>query len=147
MRECLQFSALLRQTGPHTRAEKLAYAEEVIELLELGSIADALIGNAEIGGLGVEERKRVTIGVELAARPDSLLFLDERKSGFFPSPSINIDEIGCPCSSTATSGLDSQAAYQIFHFLRKIAAKSGLPICCVIHQPSGDLFEVGLPIG
>lgn len=94
----------------------MAYAEEVIELLELGPIADALstsfpppielhtltcdctVGNAEIGGLGVgkitsvcchtplltilpppENRKRVTIGVELAARPDSLLFLDERE--------------------------------------------------------------------
>lgn len=114
--ECLQFSALLRQTGNRSREEKLAYAEEVIELLELGPIADALstslpppielqtltcdctVGNAEIGGLGVgkitfvcchiplltlpsstENRKRVTIGVELAARPDSLLFLDERE--------------------------------------------------------------------
>ncbi|KAK4701336.1 hypothetical protein P7C70_g4898, partial [Phenoliferia sp. Uapishka_3] len=46
VRECLQFSALLRQTGNRTREEKLAYAEEVIELLELGPIADALIGNA-----------------------------------------------------------------------------------------------------
>ncbi|KAL8291564.1 hypothetical protein RQP46_002542 [Phenoliferia psychrophenolica] len=119
VRECLQFSALLRQTGNRTREEKLAYAEEVIDLLELGPIADALIGNAEIGGLGVENRKRVTIGVELAARPDSLLFLDE-----------------------PTSGLDSQAAFDICRFLRKIAATQGLAICAVIHQPSGDLFEM-----
>jgi ABC-type multidrug transport system ATPase subunit len=33
-----------------------------------------------MGGLGVEERKRVRIGVELAARPEFLLFLDEPTS-------------------------------------------------------------------
>jgi ATP-binding cassette subfamily G (WHITE) protein 2 (SNQ2) len=48
----------------------LAYAEEVIDILELGPIADALVGNADVGGLGVEERKRLTIAVELAAKPD-----------------------------------------------------------------------------
>lgn len=39
-------------------------------------IADAIIGSAE-SGLAVEQRKRVTIGVELAAKPELLLFLDE----------------------------------------------------------------------
>lgn len=32
-------------------------------------------------GLNVEQRKRLTIGVELAAKPDLLLFLDEPTSG------------------------------------------------------------------
>ena len=68
----MQFSALLRQTGNESREERLAYAEKVIDLLELGPIADAIIGNMDVGGLGVEERKRVTIGVELAAKPDSV---------------------------------------------------------------------------
>lgn len=76
VREALQFSALLRQTGngtrDYTREEKLAYAEEVISLLELGPIADALVGNAEVGALSIEERKRLTLGVELAARPDGV---------------------------------------------------------------------------
>ncbi|KAK4688966.1 hypothetical protein P7C73_g1137, partial [Tremellales sp. Uapishka_1] len=119
VRECLQFSALLRQDASIPRAEKLAYAEYVLDLLELQHIADAIIGNPDIGGLGVEARKRVTIGVELAARPEGLLFLDE-----------------------PTSGLDSQAAYEIVSFLRKIAAESDLSVLCTIHQPSGDLFEM-----
>ncbi|GAA6004217.1 uncharacterized protein JCM10292_007295 [Rhodotorula paludigena] len=118
VRECLQFSALLRQPAEKSREDKLAFAEQVIELLELQDIADAIIGNPDIGGLGVEQRKRVTIGVELAADPDFLLFLDE-----------------------PTSGLDSQAAFEICRFLRKIAA-SGLAILCTIHQPSGELFEL-----
>ncbi|BGP40764.1 ATP-binding cassette transporter snq2 [Rhodotorula kratochvilovae] len=118
VRECLQFSALLRQPAAKSREEKLAFAEQVIELLELQEIADAIVGNPEIGGLGVEERKRVTIGVELAADPDFLLFLDE-----------------------PTSGLDSNAAFEVCRFLRKIAS-SGIAILCTIHQPSGELFEL-----
>lgn len=118
VREAFQFSAHMRQPADTPEAEKMAYVEHIINLLELGPIADALIGVPGEGGLGVEERKRVTIGVELAAKPSALLFLDE-----------------------PTSGLDSQAAYSIMYFLRKIAAE-GLPIICTIHQPSGVLFEM-----
>lgn len=42
-------------------------------------IADAMIGSPGLG-LSVEARKRVTIGVELASRPQLLLFLDEVRS-------------------------------------------------------------------
>lgn len=77
VREALQFSALMRQPKSVPDAEKLAHVEEIISLLELAPIADAIIGKPGIGGLGVEERKRVTIGVELAAKPSALLFLDE----------------------------------------------------------------------
>jgi ABC-type multidrug transport system permease subunit/ABC-type nitrate/sulfonate/bicarbonate transport system ATPase subunit len=77
VREALQFSAKLRQPSSVSLAEKLAHVESIITLLELGSIGDALIGEPGDGGLNVEERKRVTIGVELAAKPTGLLFLDE----------------------------------------------------------------------
>lgn len=79
-------------------------------------IADAIIGDTEVG-LAVEQRKRVTIGVELAAKPELLLFLDE-----------------------PTSGLDSQSAFNIVRFLRKLAA-AGQAILCTIHQPNASLFE------
>lgn len=39
-----------------------------------------------------------------------------------------------------TSGLDSQAAYNIVRFLRKLA-DAGQAILCTIHQPSAVLFE------
>ncbi|KAF2851942.1 ABC transporter [Plenodomus tracheiphilus IPT5] len=116
VREALRFSADLRQPFETPQAEKYAYVEEVIALLEMEDIADAIIGDPE-SGLAVEQRKRVTIGVELAAKPELLLFLDE-----------------------PTSGLDSQSAFNIVRFLRKLAA-AGQAILCTIHQPNSALFE------
>ncbi|KAI5285157.1 hypothetical protein KEM54_000777, partial [Ascosphaera aggregata] len=115
VREALQFSAELRQPYETPREEKLAYVEEIISLLELENLADAIIGYPDTG-LSVEERKRVTIGVELAAKPQLLLFLDE-----------------------PTSGLDSQSAFNIVRFLRKLA-DAGQAILCTIHQPNSSLF-------
>ncbi|KAI5799098.1 ABC-2 type transporter-domain-containing protein [Peziza echinospora] len=116
VREALRFSAYLRQPFETSKEEKDAYVEEVIALLEMENIADAIIGNPS-SGLAVEERKRVTIGVELAAKPQLLLFLDE-----------------------PTSGLDSQSAFNIVRFLRKLA-NAGQTILCTIHQPNASLFE------
>jgi ATP-binding cassette subfamily G (WHITE) protein 2 (SNQ2) len=116
VREALRFSADLRQPFETPQSEKYAYVEEVISLLEMEDMADAIIGDPETG-LAVEQRKRVTIGVELAAKPELLLFLDE-----------------------PTSGLDSQSAFNIVRFLRKLAA-AGQAILCTIHQPNSALFE------
>ncbi|KAI6354773.1 hypothetical protein MCOR25_008459 [Pyricularia grisea] len=116
VREALQFSALLRQPREVPKQEKLDYCETIIDLLEMRSIAGATIGN--VGeGLNTEQRKRLTIGVELASKPELLMFLDE-----------------------PTSGLDSGAAFNIVRFLRKLA-DAGQAVLCTIHQPSAILFE------
>ncbi|KAF7906308.1 hypothetical protein EAF00_000587 [Botryotinia globosa] len=116
VREALRFSADLRQPFHVPQAEKYAYVEEILSLLEMEDMADAIIGDPE-NGLAVEQRKRVTIGVELAAKPELLLFLDE-----------------------PTSGLDSQSAFNIVRFLKKLA-NAGQAILCTIHQPNAALFE------
>ena len=116
VREALQFSALLRQPREVPIEEKYAYCETILELLEMQDIAGATIGR--VGeGLNPEQRKRLTIGVELASKPELLMFLDE-----------------------PTSGLDSGAAFNIIRFLRKLA-DAGQAILCTIHQPSAVLFE------
>ena len=116
IREALRFSALLRQPKQVPVEEKYAYCETIIDLLEMRSIAGATIG--KIGeGLNQEQRKRVTIGVELASKPELLIFLDE-----------------------PTSGLDSGAAFNIIRFLRKLA-DSDQALLVTIHQPSSVLFE------
>jgi len=68
-------------------------------------------------GLNVEQRKRLTIGIELAARPPLLLFVDE-----------------------PTSGLDSQTSWAILDLLEKLS-NAGQSILCTIHQPSAVLFQ------
>lgn len=111
VREALTFSALLRQPAHIPRGEKLAYVDEVIKLLDMYEYADAVVG-VPGEGLNVEQRKRLTIGVELAAKPPLLLFVDE-----------------------PTSGLDSQTSWAILDLLEKLT-KSGQAILCTIHQPS-----------
>lgn len=44
VREALAFSALLRQPATTPRAEKLAYVDEVIKVLEMELYADAVVG-------------------------------------------------------------------------------------------------------
>ncbi|KAF8665434.1 hypothetical protein AX16_000453 [Volvariella volvacea WC 439] len=112
VREAMRFSAYLRQPAHVSEAEKNEYVEEMIELLELQDLADALVFS-----LSPEARKRLTIGVELASKPELLLFLDE-----------------------PTSGLDAQSAWNLVRFLRKLADQ-GQAILCTIHQPSSLLFE------
>ncbi|CAN3499562.1 pleiotropic ABC efflux transporter of multiple drugs Cdr1p [Diutina catenulata] len=116
VREALRFSAHLRQPAYVSNQEKDEYVEYVIDLLEMTAYADALVGVAG-SGLNVEQRKRLTIGVELAARPKVLLFLDE-----------------------PTSGLDSQTAWSICKLMRKLC-DHGQAILCTIHQPSALLMQ------
>ncbi|CAL5871567.1 uncharacterized protein PFLUO_LOCUS5820 [Penicillium psychrofluorescens] len=115
VREALVFSAVLRQPSTISYEDKISYVDHIIELLELSSISDALIG-VPGAGLSIEQRKRVTLGVELVAKP-TLLFLDE-----------------------PTSGLDGQSAYNIVRFLRKLV-DGGQAVLCTIHQPSAVLFN------
>ncbi|KAJ0163408.1 ATP-binding cassette transporter CGR1, partial [Colletotrichum tanaceti] len=116
VREALTFSAVLRQPARFSHEEKIAYVDKVIDILGMGEYADAVVG-VPGEGLNVEQRKRLTIGVELAARPALLLFLDE-----------------------PTSGLDSQTSFSICSLLETLK-QNGQAILCTIHQPSAVLFE------
>ena len=92
VREALMFSADLRQPPDISKEDKKKWVEEgwlsfvggeseftfspillasVIDLLEMRTIADAMVGTTESGlGISVEERKRLTIAVELVAKPE-----------------------------------------------------------------------------
>ncbi|CAK7235581.1 hypothetical protein SBRCBS47491_009341 [Sporothrix bragantina] len=116
VREALRFSAVLRQPRATPLQEKYDYVEEVIRMLGMEDFAEAVVGS--LGeGLNVEQRKLLSIGVELAAKPTLLIFLDE-----------------------PTSGLDSQSSWTICTFLRKLA-DSGQAVLATIHQPSALLFQ------
>lgn len=116
VREALRFSAMLRQPKSVSRKEKYEFVEDVIKMLNMQDFAEAVVG-VPGEGLNVEQRKLLTIGVELAAKPALLLFLDE-----------------------PTSGLDSQSSWAIIAFLRKLA-DNGQAVLATIHQPSAILFQ------
>lgn len=116
VRESLRFSAYLRQPDDVSIEKKDKYVEEVIKVLEMELYADAIVG-VPGEGLNVEQRKRLTIGVELAAKPKLLVFLDE-----------------------PTSGLDSQTAWSTCQLMKKLTAR-GQAILCTIHQPSALLMQ------
>src|SRR6185312_4314975 len=80
-------------------------------------LKDALVGLPGVSGLSTEQRKRLTIAVELVANP-SIIFMDE-----------------------PTSGLDARAAAIVMRTVRN-TVDTGRTVVCTIHQPSIDIFEV-----
>ncbi|KAG5404800.1 hypothetical protein IGI04_010919 [Brassica rapa subsp. trilocularis] len=78
--ESLWFSASLRLPQEITKDQKKEFVEEVMRLVELDSLRYALVGLPGTTGLSTEQRKRLTIAVELVANP-SIIFMDEPTSG------------------------------------------------------------------
>ncbi|WVZ69772.1 hypothetical protein U9M48_018507 [Paspalum notatum var. saurae] len=114
--ESLIHSAWLRLPSEVSYATKMAFVKEVMELVELTALKDAIIGLPGISGLSIDQRKRLTIAVELVANP-SVIFMDE-----------------------PTSGLDARAAAVVMRTVRN-TVNTGRTVVCTIHQPSIDVFE------
>jgi len=121
VRETIKFSAQLRldKSNPvyHTKDGLDRHIDYIIKTLELANEAEALVGADGEGGLTFEQRKRLSIAVELAASP-SIVFLDE-----------------------PTSGLDARAALLVMKALRKMC-NTGRTIVATIHQPSSAVFDM-----
>jgi ABC-type multidrug transport system ATPase subunit len=115
-REAVEFSAALRLPRETSAQARSAWVSPVLSMLELTPIENTMIGNEEVSGLSFEQKKRVSIAVELAANP-SVLFLDE-----------------------PTTGLDSRAAQVVIRCIKRVAS-SGRTVVCTIHQPSAVIFE------
>ncbi|BDA47821.1 probable pleiotropic drug resistance protein 1 [Coccomyxa sp. Obi] len=115
VREALMFSAQLRLVGTNKKQLE-SFVDEVLELMELTPLRNAIVGVPGVSGLSVEQRKRLTIGVELVANP-SIVFMDE-----------------------PTSGLDARAAAIVMRTVRN-TVNTGRTVVCTIHQPSIDIFE------
>ncbi|XP_050286364.1 pleiotropic drug resistance protein 1-like [Quercus robur] len=114
--ESLLYSAWLRLSSEVDSETRKMFIEEVMELVELNPLRNALVGLPGVNGLSTEQRKRLTIAVELVANP-SIIFMDE-----------------------PTSGLDARAAAIVMRTVRN-TVDTGRTVVCTIHQPSIDIFE------
>ncbi|KAJ0554077.1 putative ABC-type sulfate transporter [Helianthus annuus] len=114
--ESLLFSAFLRLPEDVPEKQRWEFVEGVMELVELDVLKDALVGLPGTTGLSTEQRKRLTIAVELVANP-SIIFMDE-----------------------PTSGLDARAAAIVMRTVRN-TVDTGRTVVCTIHQPSIEIFE------
>ncbi|XP_078438732.1 pleiotropic drug resistance protein TUR2-like [Wolffia australiana] len=114
--ESLLYSAWLRLPREVDEKQRKAFVEEVMELVELNSLRGSIVGLPGMTGLSTEQRKRLTIAVELVANP-SIIFMDE-----------------------PTTGLDARAAAIVMRTVRN-TVDTGRTVVCTIHQPSIDIFE------
>uniref|UniRef100_A0A0D9XTN9 ABC transporter domain-containing protein n=1 Tax=Leersia perrieri TaxID=77586 RepID=A0A0D9XTN9_9ORYZ len=78
--ESIVYSAWLRLSKDVDKDTRKMFVDEVMSLVELDVLRDALVGLPGVSGLSTEQRKRLTIAVELVANP-SVIFMDEPTSG------------------------------------------------------------------
>eukprot|EP01018_Ginkgo_biloba_P004085 Gb_15493 [translate_table: standard] len=114
--ESLVYSAWLRLSSDVDAETRKLFVDEVMDLVELNTLRNSLVGLPGETGLSTEQRKRLTIAVELVANP-SIIFMDE-----------------------PTSGLDARAAAIVMRTVRN-TVDTGRTVVCTIHQPSIDIFE------
>ncbi|XBI80345.1 hypothetical protein VPH35_089539 [Triticum aestivum] len=114
--ESVAYSAWLRLPPEVDAKARNDFVNEVLETIELNEIRDSLVGIPGVNGLSTEQRKRLTIAVELVSNP-SIIFMDE-----------------------PTSGLDARAAAIVMCAVKNVA-DTGQTVVCTIHQPSIDIFE------
>eukprot|EP00913_Durusdinium_trenchii_P012153 g11414.t1 len=91
--------------------------EDVLNVMQLLDVQHSLVGNVEKRGISGGQRKRVNIGLELAARP-KVLMLDE-----------------------PTSGLDASTALEIIRSVKRLTG-IGMTVVMVVHQPRYSLFTL-----
>ncbi len=136
-------------------------------VVELGPLAARLVGSPAAGsaGLTTEQRKRLTIGVELVGNP-SIVFMDEPTSGEGSVWLWVADALHClwavsvhnttihtnalhglnilkSCEHRLCAGLDARAAGVVMRAVRN-SVNTGRTVVCTIHQPNREIFEVRL---
>ncbi|KAI5844501.1 ABC transporter-like protein [Morchella snyderi] len=116
VRQNILHSARVRLPSNWSESMIQDHVDRIISCLSLTHVQHTLVGDAIHPVISGGQRKRVNIGIELAAAPMAL-FCDE-----------------------PTSGLDSTAALQVVKLLQAIS-KLGVTVVSVIHQPRTEIFE------
>ncbi|EFC50537.1 predicted protein, partial [Naegleria gruberi] len=118
VKETIHFAAKTKLDFRLAAKQVTSIISNVIETLGLGHIKHSIIGDEKQRGISGGQKKRVNIGIELAADP-KVLFLDE-----------------------PTSGLDSVSSKEVMFALNRIATEQNVTVAAVIHQPRTEIFEM-----
>eukprot|EP00762_Andalucia_godoyi_P004815 ANDGO_07260.mRNA.1 Putative white-brown complex homolog protein 30 len=116
--DTIRFSAEYRLDRRWSSLQREDWTSYVLKVLGLQSVTSSHIGDAYERGISGGQRKRVNIGIELAANP-SILLADE-----------------------PFSGLDSTASLEVCQALRDIVHTRHAAIAVVVHQPRFEVFEM-----
>lgn len=98
--------------------DRRALVESILGILKLKHVRGSIVGDNRRRGVSGGERRRVSIGVELCAKP-RLLVLDE-----------------------STTGLDSSGASLCMQVLSELAHDTGITVCAIIHQPRLEILQM-----
>ncbi|KAI7213678.1 hypothetical protein KC333_g6446 [Hortaea werneckii] len=118
VRENILHSARCRLPAQWRDKAIQTHVDALIGCLQLSHVQDSRVGdgnNRTTGGISGGQRKRVSIGIELAAAPMAI-FLDE-----------------------PTSGLDAASAASMMRLLKGIS-RLGVTIIAIVHQPREQIF-------
>ena len=116
VRENILHSARIRLPTYWSDKDTQKHVDLVLKCLQLSHVQNSRVGSIAAPIISGGERKRVSIGMELAAAPMAL-FLDE-----------------------PTSGLDATSASSIMSILKAIS-QLGITVMTIIHQPRHEIFE------
>jgi len=115
VREAIRFNATLKRQPGRAHQGVEGWIDMLLATFDLGSVADTMIGSAEVRGISGGQRRRVTLARGVAAQA-SLLFCDE-----------------------PTSGLSATDAETCVKALRVVAKRFGVTCLVVIHQPRHEV--------
>lgn len=115
VRENIIHSARVRLLASWSESQIQAHVDALIACLKLSHVQHSRVGDTINPVISGGQRKRVSIGIELAAAPMAL-FLDE-----------------------PTSGLDATSALSVMRLLKALS-RIGVTVVSIIHQPRTEIY-------
>lgn len=116
VRENIMHSAMIRLPRTWNNTQRTEYVDALLSCLNLIEVQHNIVGDEVASYISGGQRKRVSIGIELAGAPVALI-LDE-----------------------PTSGLDATTSLSIMRLLQNLS-QQGVTVICILHQPRPEILN------